>query len=95
MKLSVNVVHGGKYVRAGDLLPADFVLPLHLEAFVIDEPSQVSRADLRFSSGVEGHQRDMRTEARLAKPAMNYREAEEEFTPKFVKIAKKKGKQCD
>ena len=35
MKLSVNVVTGGQYVRAGDPLPSDFVLPPHLEAFVM------------------------------------------------------------
>ena len=50
MKLSVNVVHGGRYVRAGDDLPSDFILPEHLDRFVIyDEPSQTSRADAPFS----------------------------------------------
>ena len=35
MKLSVNLVHGGKYVRAGDELPPDFVLPPHLDRFAV------------------------------------------------------------
>ncbi len=93
MKLSVNVVHGGRYVRAGDDLPKDFVLPPHLEAFVIDEPLQTSRADLRLSSDDQGV---CGTEARLAKPAMNYTESEEEFAPQWGKpkkhALKKKGK---
>ena len=57
MRLSVNVVHGGCYVKAGDDLPSDFILPEHLERFAVyDEPPlQVSRVD-SFSS-VEGHER--------------------------------------
>lgn len=91
MKLSVNVVHQGCYVKAGDPLPSDFVMPPHLEPFIIDEPPQTSRVDHRFSSGVEGHQ--MRTEARPAKFAMNYTESEEEFAPQWGKPKnKKKGK---
>jgi hypothetical protein len=43
MKLSVHLVTGGKYIRAGDPLPPGFELPSHLEAFVVD-PSQISRA---------------------------------------------------
>ena len=91
MKLSVNLVHHGCYVRAGDDLPSDFILPEHLDRFVIyDEPALTSRVDAsRFSSIDAGDE----TGARLAKSAMNYEEGEEEFTPKFVKITKKKGKQ--
>ncbi len=39
MKLSVNVVHGGRYVRAGDELPSDFILPEHLERFAVYDRS--------------------------------------------------------
>jgi hypothetical protein len=88
MKLSVNLVAGGKYVRAGDELPPDFVLPPHLDRFAIhDEPPQTSRAASRFSSA--GHQGNLGASGQLAKPAMSYPESEEEFTSKF---AKKKGK---
>jgi hypothetical protein len=91
MKLSINLVTGGKYVRAGDPLPPDFELPSHLEAFAIyDEPPQASRADLRLSSVAKQQQRDMRAETQLAKPATDYPEGEEEFTPKWM--PKKKGK---
>ena len=42
MRLSVHLVTGGKYVRAGDPLPADFVLPEHLDRFVVDDdPPQI------------------------------------------------------
>ena len=90
MKLSVNLVTGGKYVRAGDELPSDFELPPHLDRFVVDEPpQQTSRADLRFSSVP---QRDMGAGTRLAKPAAtDYPEGEEEFAPQWVP-KKKKGK---
>jgi hypothetical protein len=83
-KLSINLVHHGCYVKAGDPLPPDFVMPPHLEAFVIDEPSQASRADHRFSF-VEGQGA---AEDRLAKPAMTYEEAEEEFVPRWEKPKK-------
>jgi hypothetical protein len=83
MRLSVNLVHGGKYIRAGDELPPDFVLPPHLDRFAgYDDqpPQQTSRADLRFSS--EGHREDIGAETRPAKSAMRYPEGEEEFIPK-------------
>ena len=79
MKLSVHLVTGGKYIRAGDPLPAGFELPPHLETFVIDPP-QTSRAASRLSTverqGVFG------TGGQPAKPAMGYREGKEEFIPK-------------
>ena len=82
MKLSVHLVHQGRYVKAGDPLPADFDLPPHLEAFVVDDdPPQASRAGLRFST--VGRQGGLGTETRLAKPAAkDYPEGEEEFTPR-------------
>ena len=56
MKLSVHLVTGGKYIRAGDPLPAGFELPPHLETFVIDPP-QISQGAARLSSAfVEGRQ---------------------------------------
>jgi hypothetical protein len=90
MKLSVNLVHQGCYVKAGDSLPPDFVLPPHLDRFVIydEPPPQISRVDHRFSSGVEGHQEKREAGTRLAKPAMNYTESEEEFAPQWGKAKK-------
>jgi hypothetical protein len=92
VKLSVNLVVGGKYVRAGDELPSDFVLPPHLDRFVVYDqpPPQISRAGHRFSSGVEGHQEGFGTGARLAKSAAGYPEGEEEFAPKFVKFKRER-----
>ena len=84
MRLSVHLVHQGRYVKAGDELPSDFVLPEHLDRFVVyDDPPQTSRADLRFSSAfVEGQQGDFGAGTRLAKPAMDYPKGEEEFIPR-------------
>ena len=68
MKLSVHLVHQGRYVKAGDPLPADFDLPPHLESFAIydDEPPQVSQGAARLSSvGRQG----VGAGGRLAKPA--------------------------
>ena len=80
MKLSINLVHGGRYVRAGDDLPSDFILPEHLERFAVyDDPSQASRATSH--SLVEGR----REGSQLAKPATDYREAEEEFAAPMAK----------
>ena len=76
MKLSINLVHQGRYIKAGDPLPEGFELPPHLEAFVVD-PAQTSRADLRFSL-----ERQENLGTRLAKPAVDYPESEEEFVPK-------------
>ena len=92
MRLTVNLVTGGKYVRAGDELPSDFVLPSHLDRFVIydDETPQTSRADLRFSSDVEGHPEGFRTAGtQPAKPA-TYPEGEEEFAPQWEKKKERK-----
>lgn len=79
MRLSVHLVTGGKYIRAGDPLPPGFELPPHLETFVIDPP-QVSQGASRLSSverqGVFG------TGGSLAKSAANYPQGKEEFIPK-------------
>ena len=85
MKLSVHLVHGGRYVKAGDPLPVDFVLPSHLEAFAVydDEPPQASQGASRVNSPVVGRQRVFGASGRLAKSAAaNYPEGEEEFTPR-------------
>jgi hypothetical protein len=44
MRLSVNVAVKGGYITAGTELPADFELPSHLEAFVIDETTHKTPA---------------------------------------------------
>ena len=69
MKLSINLVHGGKYVKAGDPLPADFVLPEHLDCFAIydDDPPQTSQGAARLSS--VGRQGVFGAGGSLAKPA--------------------------
>jgi hypothetical protein len=55
MRLSVHLVHQGRYIKAGDELPSDFVLPLHLEAFAIyDDPPQISQGAARLSSARQG-----------------------------------------
>src|SRR4029077_2392831 len=85
MKLSVHLVHQGRYIKAGDPLPLDFELPSHLEAFAVydDDPPQISRADLRLSrAGSLSHARVFGAETRLAKPATeDYPGSEEEFIP--------------
>ena len=75
MKLSINLVHQGTYVKAGDPLPEGFELPSHLEAFIIDDPPQTSRATSHLV--VEGQAAG----SGLAKSAASYPEGEEEFTP--------------
>ena len=87
MRLSVNLVVGGRYVKAGDHLPVDFVLPPHLDRFVVNDdspPPQISRATSRFST--ERHQEDFGPGSQLAKPAMaTYPEGEEKFAPRWAK----------
>jgi hypothetical protein len=82
MKLSVNLVTGGKYVRAGDELPPDFVVPPHLDRFAVydEPPPQISRVDAAFEGLQDG----------LAKPAANYTESEEEFAPQWGKKKERK-----
>jgi hypothetical protein len=36
LKLSVNIVAGGIYYKAGQELPEDFAVPSHLEAFAVN-----------------------------------------------------------
>ena len=81
MRLSVHLVTGGKYIRAGDPLPAGFELPPHLETFVID-PSQISQGAARLSTVVGRRQGVFGTSGSPAKPAMGYPEGEEKFIPK-------------
>jgi hypothetical protein len=37
LKLSVNIVAGGVYYKAGQELPAGFTVPPHLEAFAVQD----------------------------------------------------------
>ncbi len=91
MKLSVHLVTGGKYIRAGDPLPPGFELPPHLETFVIDPP-QVSQGASRLST--VGRQGVFGTGGSLAKPAMGYPEGEEKFVPKPSRLLKKPVVSC-
>jgi hypothetical protein len=70
MKLAVNLVAGGRYIRAGEPLPPDFELPPHLEQFAIggDDAPQISQADSRLASGDPGL---FGAGGRLAKPAVD------------------------
>ena len=90
MTLSVHLVTGGKYIRAGDPLPEGIELPPHLEAFVVDPP-QSSRAasqaeGVRLSGGSQ--LANSAVENSLQREA-SYREGEEEFAPKW-KLKRKK-----
>ena len=78
MRLSVHLVTGGKYIRAGDPLPPGFELPPHLETFVVDPP-QISQGAARLST--VGRQGVFGTSGSLAKSAANYPRGEEKFIP--------------
>lgn len=95
MKLSVNVVHQGCYVKAGDELPEDFILPEHLDRFAVyDDPPQVSQGASRLSTvegqGVAGARGGSAKSAADDKRDARYSEGEEEFTPKW-RLKRKKG----
>ena len=83
MRLTVNLVTGGKYVRAGDELPSDFVLPEHLDRFAIydDDQPQISQGAARLSAAVGRRQGVFGTSGSLAKSAANYPRGEEKFIP--------------